>query len=249
MTEGGGSQPCSGGGAAGAAAAGARRSRWTRAAAWARTHPTELAAYVCDAATATLVVAVQDVAFKEVGMGDRHGRGARWQRGACGARAPPRQHPPPRPPPPPCDRLGVPRPGNHGLCRSLRGLPALQLARVHARPARGEQGAAPSGRVPGARDCIKGQASGLQGRRGSCARSLQARRRPPHPTRPLCGPKVFPKSIEIMVPAICLGLVVPAWLHEEATHRVVGRGAAGRGVCGGGWRGGGGWGWGWGVEG
>lgn len=33
--------------------------------------------------------------------------------------------------------------------------------------------------------------------------------------------QVFPKSIEVMVPLLCCALVVPAWLHEEATHRVV----------------------------
>jgi hypothetical protein len=38
--------------------------------------------------------------------------------------------------------------------------------------------------------------------------------------KPTC--QVFPKSIEIFVPLLCIGLVAPAWLNEEATHRVVG---------------------------
>ena len=43
----------------------------------------------------------------------------------------------------------------------------------------------------------------------------------PSPPPPAPCPQVFPKSIELMVPAICVALVAPAWLHEEATHRVV----------------------------
>ncbi|GBF94653.1 hypothetical protein Rsub_07389 [Raphidocelis subcapitata] len=32
---------------------------------------------------------------------------------------------------------------------------------------------------------------------------------------------VFPKSVDLAIPAIALALVVPAWLDEEGTHRVV----------------------------
>lgn len=32
---------------------------------------------------------------------------------------------------------------------------------------------------------------------------------------------IFPKAIEVAVPSICLALVAPAWLAEEATHKVV----------------------------
>ncbi|KAI8473782.1 MAG: hypothetical protein J3K34DRAFT_165468 [Monoraphidium minutum] len=88
-----------------------------------RTHPSELAGYILDAATAVLVVAVQDVAFKEAIT-------------ACAA-------------------LSV----------------ASLLCNWHA------------------------------------ARLGQR--------------VVFPKSIELMVPALCVGLVAPAWVAEEATHRVV----------------------------
>jgi hypothetical protein len=132
--------------------------------------------------------------------------------------------------------------GHHRVRRTVCCVLSLQLARPHPRPAGGAQrrrasrrlgpstahglAAAPDqGTWPAPWSAKPAHCSSFHRPpllQWLCRRG--PRSTPPRPVfrTPPSPKQVFPKSIEVMVPAICIGLVVPSWLYEEATHRVVG---------------------------